>query len=155
MRGRDVSMSAIAREYRRWEARQRKSNRQMKYVPGLRNMFLFFSFILMPAFIVYAYLDSRANTLDYTWLSVVAFLCMYLYGLIVIFDFGYRGNAAYLASGFIMIALSVKLIGSNPAYGQIIWGQVIGWFGGVASISCFMWLRLRQDWNERNPDKRC
>ncbi len=149
------TLSLLAERFARWEEKQKKSNRQLRSVPGLRNIFLFLSFGLIPAFLLYAWFDSNANNLQYTWLSVAAFVCMYSYGMIAILDLGYRRDAAYLASGFLIIAFANKLIGNNFEHSLIIWGMLIGWFSGVASISCIMWLRLRKEWNEKNPEKRC
>ena len=148
-------MGSLKARFSRWEEGQKKSNRQLRHVPGLRNMFLFLVFVLIPAFMFYAWLDSSANNLQYTWLSIVAFICMFLYGIPAILDFGYRRGAAYLASGFLIVALSSKLIGTSQEYGQIVWAAVIGWFGGIAATLFIMWMRLRKEWNEKNPDKRC
>jgi hypothetical protein len=150
-----MSMSSLADRYVRWEERQKKANRQFKYVPGLRNMFLFFSLGLAPAFAVVAMISSNANDLIYSYKFVVAFLPAFAWGLLVIIDKGLRLGAAYLAIGFITMGTVLRQIGGDPENGQIGWGIVLGWLCGMAAISCVMWLRLRKEWNQKNPDDRC
>lgn len=132
-----------------------RPNRQPRYVPGLRNMFLFFALVMLPAFVIYAWFDSTANHLDYSWPFAVTFAIMFLYGMPVAMDLGRKVGAAYVATGFVAIIIAVKLVGANPDTGQVAWGMVIGWFSGMAASLCFMWLRLRRKWNAEHPYMRC
>jgi len=137
------------------EKEQERLDRRPRYVPGLRNIFLFFALVLLPAIIICAWLDSTANHLVYSWPFVVAVAVMFFYGLPVAVDIGRRGGAAYVATGFAAFLVAVKLIGANPDRAPIAWGMAIGWFSGMAVISCFMWLRLRREWNAGHPYMRC
>jgi hypothetical protein len=132
-----------------------KPSRQPRYVPGLRNIFLFFALVLLPACVLYAWFDSTANHLDYSWHFAVAFAAMFLYGVPAAVDLGRRVGAAYVAIGFLAIIIAAKLVGENPDTGQIVWGMVIGWFSGMAASLCFMWLRFRRKWNAEHPYMRC
>lgn len=150
-----MSVSSLALRYVKWEDRQKKANRQFKYVLGLRNMFLFFSLGLVPGFAVVAVISSNANDLIYSYKFVMAFLAAFGWGLLVIVDMGTRLGAAYLAIGFITMGTVLRQIGADPENGQIGWGIVLGWLCGMAAVCCIMWLRLRKEWNQKNPDKRC
>ncbi len=135
--------------------RRASANRQLKNVPGLRNISLLLGLVLVPAFSFLAWLDSMGNHVAYSWLFLAAFWGMFAYGLLSILDPGLRRGAAYIAVGFISIPVVSNLIGEELGGGQVFWGMLLGWFSGASAVSCAMWLKLRKEWNAEHPYARC
>lgn len=148
-------MKSVMMRYREWEDRQKKTNRQLKYVPGTRNVFLFIAFVLVPAFAILALFDASANHWSFSWPFIAAFGGMFSYGFLTVLNLGPRKTGAYMIIGFVALKFSPHLLDADALSGQIGWGGLIGWFAGMASISFFMWLRLRNEWNAKNPGKMC